>query len=106
MTAAVVQPSTVSLPAASDSVTVNSTVFALGLRSPSVTDTVAVPVSVIVVVAGVVLYSAVTVPAVLAPVRVTISVSPRSSTRSEVVWIESVVLDALAVMVNEPLGAV
>ena len=63
------------------------------------------PVSVIVVVAGVVLYSAVLSP-VLAPVSVTISVSPRSSTRSEVVWIESVVLDALAAMVNEPLGAV
>ena len=104
MTAAVVQPSTVSIPAAIDSSTVNST------SSPSValaapTDTVAVPESVIVVVATVGLYSAVPA-AVLAPVRVTISVSPRSSTLSEVVWIESVVLDAPAVMVNEPLGAV
>ena len=71
----------------------------------SATETIAVPESVIVVVATVGLYSAVLSP-VLAPVRVTISVSPRSSTLSEVVWIESVVLDAPAVMVNEPLGAV
>ena len=63
------------------------------------------PGSVIVVVAAV--ESTVAVPAaVLAPVRVTISVSPRSSTLSEVVWIVIVPLDDPAAMVNEPLGAV
>ena len=103
MSSAVLQPSSTSLPAAIDSVTTNST------SSPSAavaapTDTVAVPESTIVVVAAV--ESTPTVPAVLAPVRVTISVSPRSSTRSEVVWIVIVPLDSPAVMVNEPLGAV
>ena len=104
MSAAVLQSRATSLPAAIDSVTTNST------SSPSAavaapTDTVAVPGSVIVVVAAVGLYSA--VPAVvLAPVRVTINVSPRSSTRSEVVWIVIVPLDDPAAMVNEPLGAV
>ena len=83
MSAAVLQSRATSLPAAIDSITVNST------SSPSValasaTETIAVPESAIVVVAAVGLYSA--VPAVvLAPVSVTISVSPRSSTLSEVV---------------------
>ena len=62
------------------------------------------PVSVIVVVAAVGCTPR-SLP-VLAPVRVTISVSPRSSTLSEVVWIAIVALDAPAAMVNEPLGAV
>ena len=103
MPAAVVQPSTVSLPAAPDSVTVNST-SSPSAALASATETIAVPESTIVVVAAV--ESTVTVPAVLAPVRVTINVSPGSTTLSELVWSVIVPLDAPAVMVNEPLGAV
>ena len=79
----VVQPSTVSAAAAPDRVTANDTSPPSGAVEAGVakTDTVSPPASVIVVVAAVA--STVTVPAAVpAPVRVTTSVSPGSSTSS------------------------
>ena len=103
----VVQPSTVSPAAAPDSVTANDTSSPSGAVEADVakTDTVSPPASVIVVLAGVV--STVTVPAaVLAPVSVTTSVSPGSSTSSARVRMVMVPSSSPAAIVRVPLGAV
>ena len=88
-----------------DTVSVNVAAPPSATRPSEATEMVAVPVSEIVVVAAAALNP--TVPFdVLAPVRVTTSVSPRSSTSSAVVSIVIAAPASPAGIVSEPSGAV
>ena len=105
MSSAVDQPTSTGLDTAPDSATVNVAGEPSDTAPPDVTETVTVPVSEIVVCAGV--GSAVTSPAdVLAPLSVTSSVSPSSTTESGSVAIAIVPLASAAPSVSVPDGAV
>ena len=99
------QPTVTGLDTGPDSSTVNVADEPSATAPAAVTETVSMPWSTIVVSA--VAVSAVTVPAdVVAPLSVTDTVSPRSSTESSTVGISIVPLETPAPSVSEPNGAV